>query len=37
MPLIRRVTGEAAKSNYRFSSLVMTIVKSDMFRMNQKT
>jgi len=36
MPLIRRVTGEAAKSNYRFSSLVMTIVKSDMFRMNQK-
>jgi mono/diheme cytochrome c family protein len=36
MPLIRRITADAAKTNYRFSSLVMTIVQSDMFRMNQK-
>ena len=36
MPMIRRITDEAAKHDYHFSSLVMTIVKSDMFRMNQK-
>jgi hypothetical protein len=36
MPMIRRIAGDAQKTNYRFSSLVMTIVKSDMFRMNQK-
>jgi len=36
MAMIRRITDDAAKNNYRFSSLVMTIVKSDMFRMNQK-
>jgi len=37
MPMIRRITDDAAKNGYHFSSLVMTIVKSDMFRMNQKT
>jgi hypothetical protein len=36
MPMIRRITNDAEKTSYRFSSLVMTIVKSDMFRMNQK-
>jgi hypothetical protein len=36
MPLIRTITADAAKAGYRFSSLVMTIVRSDMFRMNQK-
>jgi hypothetical protein len=37
MPMIRRIASDAEKTNYRFSSLVMTIVKSDMFRMNQKS
>ena len=37
MPMVRRIASEAEKTNYRFSSLVMTIVRSDMFRMNQKS
>jgi cytochrome c5 len=36
MPMVRTITRDAAKNGYRFSSLVMSIVKSDMFRMNQK-
>jgi mono/diheme cytochrome c family protein len=36
MPLIRSVVHEAAKTDYRFSSLVLGIVKSDPFQMNQK-
>jgi hypothetical protein len=36
MAMVRRITRDAAKEGYRFSSLVMTIVKSDIFRMNQK-
>ena len=36
MPLIRSIVEEAAKTNYRFSSLVLGIVKSDPFQMNQK-
>jgi hypothetical protein len=36
MPLIRSIVHEAAKTNYRFSSLVLGIVKSDPFQMNQK-
>jgi hypothetical protein len=36
MPMVRRITRDAKTNGYRFSSLVMTIVKSDIFRMNQK-
>ena len=36
MPLIRSIVHDAAKTNYRFSSLVLGIVKSDPFQMNQK-
>jgi hypothetical protein len=33
MPAVRSITREAARNNYRFSSLVLGIVKSDPFRM----
>ena len=36
MPLVRAVAREAGKSNYRFSALVLAVVKSDAFRMNMK-
>ncbi|HLK48948.1 MAG TPA: DUF1592 domain-containing protein [Bryobacteraceae bacterium] len=36
MPLIRSIVHEAEKTNYRFSSLVLGIVKSEPFQMNQK-
>jgi hypothetical protein len=36
MPMVRTISRDAAKNGYRFSSLVMSIVKSDMFRTNQK-
>jgi len=36
MPMVRAIARDAAASNYKFSSLVLSIVKSDMFRMNQK-
>ena len=36
MPTVRAITGNAAANEYRFSSLVTAIVKSDIFRMNQK-
>jgi hypothetical protein len=36
MPMVRTINRDAAKNGYHFSSLVMSIVKSDMFRMNQK-
>jgi len=36
MPMVRSIARDAAASKYRFSSLVMGIVKSDMFQMNQK-
>ncbi len=36
MPLIRSIVHDAEKTNYRFSSLVLGIVKSDPFQMNQK-
>jgi hypothetical protein len=36
MPLIRSIVHGAEKSNYRFSSLVMGIVNSEPFQMNQK-
>ena len=33
MPQVRAILREAAKNNYRFSSLVAGIVSSDAFRM----
>jgi hypothetical protein len=36
MPLVRQIVKDAAKDNYRFSSLVLGVVKSDPFQMNQK-
>jgi hypothetical protein len=36
MPLIRSIVHQAEPSNYRFSSLVMGVVKSDPFLMNMK-
>ena len=36
MPLIRSIVHEAEPNNYRFSSLVLGVVKSDAFQMNQK-
>jgi Protein of unknown function (DUF1592)/Protein of unknown function (DUF1588)/Protein of unknown function (DUF1585)/Protein of unknown function (DUF1587)/Protein of unknown function (DUF1595)/Planctomycete cytochrome C len=35
MPVVRAITRDAAASNYRFSSLVMGIVKSTPFRMKR--
>jgi hypothetical protein len=36
MPMVRSITRDASASGYKFSSLVLSIVKSDMFRMKQK-
>jgi mono/diheme cytochrome c family protein len=36
MPEVRSIVRDAAASKYKFSSLVMSIVKSDAFRMNMK-
>ena len=36
MPLVRSIVHGAAPNNYRFSSLVMGIVKSAPFQMNTK-
>jgi hypothetical protein len=36
MPLIRSIDHEAARNNYRFSSIVLGIVKSDTFQMNSR-
>jgi hypothetical protein len=37
MPLIRSIVRDAASANYRFSSLVLGVVKSRQFQMNVKT
>jgi len=37
MPVVRQVVRDAAKNDYRFSSLVVGIVKSDPFQMKMKT
>jgi hypothetical protein len=37
MPLVRSIVREAAPSNYKFSSLIMGIVKSPAFQMNMKS
>jgi hypothetical protein len=36
MPLVRAIARDAAKSNNRFSALVLAVVKSDPFGMNMK-
>src|SRR5260370_958440 len=36
MPLVRSIVHNAERNNYRFSSIVLGIVKSDAFEMNQK-
>jgi hypothetical protein len=36
MPVVRAMARSAAADRYRFSSLVLGIVRSDMFQMNQK-
>jgi hypothetical protein len=36
MPLIRSVVRDAQRNNYRFSSLVLGVVKSEPFQMNGK-
>jgi hypothetical protein len=36
MPLIRSIVRDAAKNNYRFSSLVLGVVRSEPFQMNGK-
>jgi hypothetical protein len=37
MPMVRAIVRDAAGSNHRFSSLVLSIVRSDPFQMNVKT
>jgi hypothetical protein len=36
MPLIRKIVRDSARSNYRFSSLVLGVVRSEPFRKNMK-
>jgi mono/diheme cytochrome c family protein len=36
MPLVRSIVHDAAKNNFRFSSLVLGVVKSEPFQMNGK-
>jgi mono/diheme cytochrome c family protein len=36
MPVVRKIVADAAKVDYRFSSIVLGIVKSDQFQMNMK-
>jgi Protein of unknown function (DUF1585) len=37
MPVIRSIVRDAGKNNYRFSSIVLGIVKSTPFQMRVKT
>ncbi len=36
MPLIRSIVRDAESKNYRFSSLILGIVRSEPFQVNQK-
>ena len=36
MPLVRSIVRQSAATDYRFSSLVLGIVKSQQFQMNRK-
>ena len=37
MPLVRSIVRDSAAGNYKFSSIVLGIVKSPPFQMNMKT
>src|SRR5437868_15434226 len=37
MPVVRSIVKDSAKSNYRFTTLVMDIVKSPPFQMKKKS
>ncbi|MCU1339316.1 MAG: hypothetical protein JWO19_4897, partial [Bryobacterales bacterium] len=37
MPLIRSIVRDAERNKYKFSSLVLGVVKSEPFQMNMKT
>ena len=37
MPLVRSITRDAAKDNYRFSSMLMGVIQSPAFNMNMKS
>jgi hypothetical protein len=37
MPAVRRIVGDARAKDYRFSSLVLGVVKSDPFQMRTKS
>ncbi|HEX5049855.1 MAG TPA: DUF1585 domain-containing protein, partial [Gammaproteobacteria bacterium] len=37
MPLVRQITHDAAKRDYKFSSLLMGVIDSPVFTMNQKS
>jgi hypothetical protein len=37
MPMVRSIVRDSAATQYRFSSLVLGIVKSPAFQMNTKT
>ena len=37
MPMVRSIVRDSAASKYKFSSLVLSIVKSPAFQMNMKT
>jgi hypothetical protein len=36
MPVVRAIVRDAARNDYRFSSLIQGIVKSEPFQMNRK-
>jgi hypothetical protein len=36
MPVVRHIVREAEKDDYRFSALVLAVINSEPFRMNQK-
>jgi len=36
MPLVRQIVRDAASSNYKFSSIILGIVKSPAFQVNMK-
>ncbi|MFM2126401.1 MAG: hypothetical protein RL328_2852, partial [Acidobacteriota bacterium] len=36
MPLVRQIVRDAAKTNYKFSSLILAVVKSEPFQYNEK-
>ena len=37
MPVVRQIVRDASRNNYKFSSLILGIVKSNPFQMSQKS